>query len=232
MRMPCSSWVCSRNAPGEAQSLIEQYYGVLGLSLNDVIGKNPDKIEPLLKPGDNHIDDLKYLADALDLYAKARNRMGEHAGLARIHAMKFYSMAQALDSFIRVEQDLVDEFVERHDYIGARDVFERNLIPTVVRTKLASHIIRVRSQYAVVLAYCGAFEEARAEMARLTPYESGLDETGRSELQRQRALIDQLKLCPPPPQWRFQLPPGKYRFNAPCPCGSGKKFKKCHGKRA
>lgn len=216
----------------ETNSLIEQYYSVLGLSPEDVVGKNPDKIKPLLRPGGNHIDDLKHLADALDLYAKARNSMGEHAGLARIHAMKFYSMAQALDSYIRVGQDLVDEFVERHDYIGARDVFEKNLIPTIVRTKLASHIIQVRSQYAVVLAYCGAFEEARAEMARLQPYESGLDEVERAELQNQRLLIDELKRLTPPPQWQFQLPPGKYPVNAPCPCGSGKKYKKCHGKRS
>jgi len=158
--------------------------------------------------------------------------MGRQSGLARIHAMKFYSMSQALDSFVRVGQDLVDEFVERHDYIGARDVFERNLIPTIIKTKLASHIVPVRSQYAVVLAYCGAFEQADEEMVRLAPYESGLDENGQIELQRQRALINQLKLSPPPPQWQFQLPLGKYPVNAPCPCGSGKKYKKCHGRRA
>jgi len=215
----------------ETYSLIEEYYEVLGLSFNDVMGKNPEKIEPLLRKGESHTDDLKHLADALDLYAKALGRMGENAGLARIHAMKFYSMAQALDSFIRVGQDLVDEFVERHDYIGARDVFERNLIPTVLKTKLAGHIIPVRSQYAVVLAYCGAFQQADAEMARLAPYESGLDEAGRVELQRQRALISQLQRHPPPPQWQLPLPPGKHPVNAPCPCGSGKKYKKCHGRR-
>lgn len=215
----------------ETLKVAEEYYEVLGLSLKDVVGKNPDEIESLLKQGKNHIDHLKHLADALDLYAKARNRTGEHGGLARIHAMKFYSMAQALDSFVRVGQDLVDDFVAHYDYIGARDVLEKNLIPTVIKTKLAGHIVHVRSQYAVVLAYCGAFEQADAEMARLTPYESGLDVAKRAELQRQRALIDQLKRHPPPPQWQFQLPPGKFRVNAPCPCGSGKKFKKCHGRR-
>jgi hypothetical protein len=34
--------------------------------------------------------------------------------------MKFYSMANALDSYVRVGQDLVDEFLSRHDYIGAK----------------------------------------------------------------------------------------------------------------
>jgi hypothetical protein len=32
-----------------------------------------------------------------------------------MHAMKFYSMASALDSFAVVGQDLVDEFVARND---------------------------------------------------------------------------------------------------------------------
>lgn len=212
--------------------LIEQYYDVLGLSLEDVIGKNPDKIEPLLKERENQEDDLKHLADSLDLHAKALNRMGQHSGLSRIHAMKFYSMAQALNSYIRVGQDLVDEFIERHDYVGGRDIVEQHLIPTVLKTKLASHIIGVRSQYAVVLAYCGELDRADEEMARLAVYEGGLDGAGKKELGNQRALIQEIRRYPPPPQWQFQLPAGKHRVNAACPCGSGKKFKKCHGKRA
>jgi hypothetical protein len=90
-------------------------------------------------------------------------------------------------------------------YVGARDVIERNLMPTIMDLKLAGRIIPVRSQYAVVLAYCGAFDEADAEMARLTPYESGLNARGQRELQDQRALIAHLRLNPPPPQW--QMPP-------------------------
>ena len=76
-------------------------------------------------------------------------------------------------------------------------------MPTILRLKLAGRVVPIRSQYAVVLAYCGAFEEAEAEMARLLPYESGLDPRGRKELQDQRALIAELKLDPPPPQWQM-----------------------------
>jgi hypothetical protein len=185
--------------------LIVEYYELLGLTLGDVMGKNPDEIFPLLKGDHNHTDDLKHLADSLDLQAKAIKATGDYPGLAPIHAMKFYSMANSLDSFVRVGQELVDDFVGRNDYIGARDVIERNLMPTIMDLKLAGRVIPVRSQYAVVLAYCGAFNEAEAEMARLLPYESGLDPRGRKELQDQRALIAHLKLNPPPPQW--QMPP-------------------------
>jgi hypothetical protein len=133
---------------------------------------------------------------------------------------------------VRVGQDLVDEFVGRADYIGALDVFERNLLPTVLGMKMVRHMIPVRSQYAVVLAYAGRFAAADAEMARLAPYEAGLDEGQRKELQDQRRLIARLKLVAPPPQWQIPHPPGKQRVNAPCFCGSGKKYKKCHGRRA
>jgi hypothetical protein len=212
--------------------LIPEYYGLLGLTLGQVTGNNPDKIFPLLKRGEDHTDDLKHLADTLELQAMALNRLGRMSGLARIHAMKFYSMAHALDSFVRVGQDLADEFVSRADYAGALDVFERNLLPTILGMKMVSRIIPVRSQYAVVLAYSGNFAAAEAEMARLAPYEGGLEEEARAELQRQRRLIARLKLEAPPPQWQIPHPRGKQRVNAPCFCGSGKKYKKCHGRRA
>lgn len=180
--------------------LIIEYYDELGLRLADVMGNNPDKIWPLLKRDHNHTDDLKHLADALDLQSKAIKARGGNPGLGPIHAMKFYSMAQSLDSFVRVGQELVDDFIGRNDYIGARDVIERNLMPTITGLKLAGKIIPVRSQYAVVLAYCGAFDAADAEMARLEPYEGGLDPRGQWELRNQRALIAHLRDNPPPPQ--------------------------------
>lgn len=180
--------------------LVSEYYGVLGLSVNDVMAKDPDKIFPILKEGENHTDDLKHLADALDLQSKALRAVGKNPGFGPIHAMKFYSMAHSLDSFVRVGQELVDDFIGHRDYIGARNVIETNLMPTILGLKLAGRVIPVRSQYAVVLAYCGAFAEADAEMARLLPYESGLDENGQRELQNQRAYITYLRNNPPPPQ--------------------------------
>ena len=183
--------------------LITEYYDLLGLRLANVMGNNPDKIFPLLKGDSDHTDNLKHLADSLDLQSKAVRATGGHPGLAPIHAMKFYSMSHSLDSFMKVGQELVDDFIGRNDYIGARDVIERNLMPTIMGLKLAGRVIPVRSQYAVVLAYCGAFDEADAEMARLAPYEDGLGTQGQGELRNQRALITYMKANPPPPQWEM-----------------------------
>jgi len=152
-------------------------------------------------------------------------------------------MAHAFDSHFRAGQELVDEFVSRRDYIGARGIFEQNLLPSINQLKLSSRVIPIRSQYAVILAYCGDFNVANAEMARLAPYESGLSEQGQTELQMQRDLIDQLRTIAPPPQWDpsalsprpaprpAQRRERKIGVNEPCPCGSGKKYKKCHGRR-
>jgi hypothetical protein len=176
------------------------------------------------------------LADCLDLYAVAMNSAGQDSRFARIHSMKFYELASALDSLIRVGQDLADEFMGRNDFIGAREVLENNLLPIVLRLKMSARIIPVRSQYAVVLAYCGDFDEADAEMERLKPYEAGLDEKGQLELRNQRNLIAEIRQKGSPKQW---MPIGpvvnsirhtKTGRNDPCPCRSGKKFKKCHGR--
>jgi hypothetical protein len=203
---------------------------VLGITFADVMMKNPDKIFRRLKKGEDHTDNLKHLADCLDLHAQALNRTGNHAAFSRIHAVKFYAMANALDSVIRVGQDLADEHVGRHDYIGARDILERNVLPNVIEHKMVNRIVPVRSQYAVILAYCGEHDAAAAEMARLAPYEAGLSPAGKSELRAQRALVARLRVTPPPPQWVFPQPFRKIGRNERCYCGSGKKFKHCHGK--
>ena len=191
---------------------------------------NPDKIYPLLKKDEDHTDNLKHLADCLDLHAQTLNRMGENAALSRIHAVKFYAMANALDSVVRVGQDLADEFVEHNDYVGAREVLERNVLPNVIEHKMVDRIVPVRSQYAVILAYCGEHDAAANEMASLAPYEGGLAPEGREELRRQRSLVAQLRVIAPPPQWELPPPPRKIGRNEPCYCGSGRKFKLCHGR--
>lgn len=221
------------------QALIPEYFEVLGITPADIFMKNSNKIVPLLPKDRDNTDDLKHLADCMDLCAKALNGDGYDSGMLRIQAMKFYEMARAFDSHFRVGQDLVDEFIGRRDYIGARDIFERVLLPSINQLKLAARIIPIRSQYAVVLAYCGDFGAADAEMARLAPYEPGLSEEGRTELQMQRRMISRMRGIAPPPQWDPSGLPArpapqterKIPVNAPCPCGSGKKYKKCHGMR-
>lgn len=154
----------------EADLLIKEYYDVLGLSPEDVFRKNPPEIFKKIKNSSTCHDDLKRLADTLDLYAKSLNEQGFDSVLARIHAFKFYSMASALVSVVRLGQDYVDEQLSRGDPEGAKSFLEQFLIPGIKEFKLLEHFVPVRAQYAVVLAYCGETSKAEAEIKSLRKF--------------------------------------------------------------
>ena len=197
-------------------------------------------------------DDVKHLADSLDLLAKSGDKAGMPSPFARIHALKFYDLAHAPHSLFRVGQDLVDQFVERHDFDGALQFMEDTLLPQLQQWKLADFQITVRSQYAVILAFCRQYDRADAEMARLKPYLPGLSPLLQQEVGNQTKLIADLKRSGPPPKWTMPqnmhsklashfgqaapktlrpLPENRQKIgrNEPCSCGSGRKFKHCHG---
>jgi len=226
------------SAMGMVEQVIDQTFAVLGIRPEQVVGAKNAALWALInKPGLDHAD-IKRLADALELKAMVAGKLHVHAPFARIHAMKFYNMAGAIDSLIRVGQDLADEFVARHDFVGAREILEQHVMPVVVENRLLNRNLDVRAQYAVVLAYCGLYSEAEREMERLQPYMAGLTPQARMTLAEQRQLIAKIKANPIP-----QKRPGEHPLairrskpssagvkigrNEPCPCGSGKKFKKC-----
>ena len=249
---------CAELALGDANAaaervkpLITDYYDLIGLTPDMVIGNNAPDLARLLKKGVD-IDDIKHLADSLDVLAKACDAQGRPSPFARIHALKFYDLARAPDSLFRVGQDLVDQFISKRDFDGALNMMETIVLPQLLQWKLADYMITVRSQYAVVLAYCERYSDAEAEMARLEPYKTSLPPLVRQELENQSNLIADLRRHGPPPKW--VPPPGvikriteHFRGAAPvpsaprkvgrrkigrndiCHCGSGKKFKHCHG---
>jgi hypothetical protein len=236
-------------AANETEQLVSEYYDALGLSPADIMGRNGPEIRPLLPQDRDITDDLKHLADTLDLRACALEGSGSTAGMCRIHAMKFYELANAPQSFVRVGQDFVDELVARHDFTSAREVIEANILPNLQAMNLIAWALPVRSQYAVVLAYCGDQEAAEAEMGRLAPYAAAAVAKAQQVYSNQRALIDEIGRNGPPPQLEVNIPPNlqnwfdqrrglpsepvrrtKIGRNEKCPCGSGKKFKHCHGR--
>ena len=181
------------------QPLIREYYKLIGLSPEMVIGKNAPDLKMMLRK-DADVDDVKHLADSLDVLARAGDALGQPSPYARIHALKFYDLARAPDSLFRVGQDLVDQFIFMRDFDGALGLMETIILPQLQQWKIADYMITVRSQYAVVLAYCERNSDADAEMARLEPYEIGLTWQVRQELDNQRKLIGALKRSGPPPK--------------------------------
>lgn len=65
---------------------------------------------------------LKHFADTLDLLAQVTGNKGMRTAADRIQAMKFYQLANAFDSLLRVGLNLVDDFVWVNDFICARQV--------------------------------------------------------------------------------------------------------------
>ncbi len=225
-----------RHAEAEAiaRKLVEEYFDLLGLTPLDILGLSNEKIAELIKWTPTLRDDLKHLADSLDVVARTTNAQGRDAGLARLHAAKFYGLSDALDSFVRINQDLVDEFVGRRDYAGARQVVEEHLLPTVIKRRMLDWVVPVRSQYAVVLGYCGEYDAADAELNQLEPYWGGLTANQRAEIEGQRRLVAHLRhLAVQPGSVRASPSKASRRVkvgrNDPCPCGSGQKYKRCHG---
>ncbi|QCJ01192.1 SEC-C domain-containing protein (plasmid) [Agrobacterium larrymoorei] len=217
----------------ETEELASEYFGLLGIRATDLDFRNRDKIWPLLVKSETLVDDLKHLADTLDLHAKAINAIGRDAGRARLNAMKLYELAQAPDSLIRLGQDFVDECIKRHEYDTARSLIETSLLPNVIHLKMASKLVPVRAQYAEVLALCGDLFAADREMAKLAPYEAGLEADVLRDVEYHRRRISEMRVRASSRQRLRPEPslslPKKVGRNDPCPCGSGKKYKKCHG---
>jgi hypothetical protein len=219
----------------ETFSLVMQYYDVLGIDLGDVVASNLPEMATKLGDVAEKSDDLKRLGDCLDLQAKALLALGKPSGLARIHAHKFYILADAITSAIKVGRDFVDECLsQRADVVGARKFMEEALLPLVTQRKLLGHVVPVKSQYAVVLAYCGEIDSAKQTMAGLEKYAEGVPEQ-RDECANQRRLVEnianghvQLRRSSPFQSREISRP--KIGRNEKCPCGSGKKYKKCCGK--
>jgi hypothetical protein len=176
-----------------AHELVVEYYDVLGLEISDVMFRSNEQIAEKLVHTESLQDDLKHLADSLEVCARCANAQGRDSKFARVHAAKFYGLANAISSFINVNQDLVDEFIGRSDYVGAREVIEQHLLPVVLEHKMMDKILSVRSQYAVVLAYCGDYDSADAELARLDSYYSGLSSKQCAEIDNQKWLVGELR---------------------------------------
>ncbi|PKB13819.1 SEC-C metal-binding domain-containing protein [Janthinobacterium sp. 64] len=220
------------------EQVIDDTFAALGIRRDQVFrAKNAELWALINKPGLDQ-GDIKRLADALEFKAIVAGKLHVLAPFERIHAMKFYAIAGAIDSLIRVGQDLADEFIVRQDFVTAREVLEQHVMPVVVGNQLLNRHLDVRAQYAVVLAYCGLYSEAEREMERLQVYAAGLAPQARLVLMRQRELVAEIKANPIPQRRQGGRNPAiqkstpissgvKIGRNDPCSCGSGKKFKKC-----
>ncbi|WP_320007148.1 SEC-C metal-binding domain-containing protein [Maridesulfovibrio sp.] len=238
----------SKNFPAtikQANSLISVYLNLFGLSQEDIFGKNPPEILAKIH-AEYDPDDFKRMADCYDLLARAIQESGERYSLEKLFAFKFYNMANAINSAMKVGQDIVADFISPlGDIQSARNFIEQSLLPSAEDLKLMDWVIPIRSQYAVVLAYCGAYNEARKQLTMIKPFRNAVGSNCQEELINHASLVQNIiagKILPPKRKnlGHFSEKPNKPRQhypkktkigrNEPCPCLSGKKYKKCCGR--
>ena len=224
-----------------ARDLYVEYYDYLSLDPMDVIGADNQKLISLLAGSvDDHANDLKRLADCLDLSARCLRKLALSPRLTAIHSVKFYHAAGSYRSAMRAAQDVADDMIAIGDAIGAREVMENNVLPVFNHFGFSASSVDVRGQYAVILAYCGDHARARSEINSLTPYVGTLSASYQRGIAEQRDLIERIvngraRLKPPSgpliEEVSSQSVLGrKVGRNALCPCWSGRKYKTCCGR--
>ncbi|MFD9721179.1 hypothetical protein [Streptomyces sp. NPDC059076] len=162
----------------------------LGLEADDIVGASVEQVAARLSGADTDLDDCKRLADCLALRARSRRQLDQPFGLAALHALKFYQLAQAWRHFIITGQDVVDDFVELGDLRQATELLDGALLPAAQRQALADLLLAVRAQRAVVLAHTGDFATAHTEIDSLLRYQLPPRQT--QEINNQKDLIEQL----------------------------------------
>ncbi len=188
-----------------ARGVVAEYYDVLGITPEQIIGIKQPELWKLLGHDKVDISDVKHLADALELLALAAKKLGGEVPLARIHAMRFYQLCGAVDSVVRTGLDAADDFVWRNDFIGAREIMEQHVLPNVKEYRLLAKMLDARSLYAVILAYCGLPDQADQEMRRLAPLLRGASEPMQRQIAAQLELIAEVRAKGPPPQLQLRL---------------------------
>lgn len=222
-----------------AEKLYLEYYKVLRLKPANIIGANTKEIISLL-PGEysDYQDDVKHLADCLNLTAKCLRAIGQYPGLTEIHAAKFYAASNSPRSAMKSAQDAADDFIAIGDIVGARQIMESQVLPLLEHYELISNTMDAQGQYAVILAYCGEYNKARNLMKTLNSYVGNLSPAHQEGFAKQRQFIEEIAegkvpLLSLPEDFEAKVEKIRQKFqtkvgrNAKCPCGSGEKYKKC-----
>lgn len=226
-----------REAEREAARLVNTYYKIVGFTAQELLAKNPDFIAELIRERKSDTSEVKRLADSLYLYFLARHLRQTPSTHEIITAHKLYITVGFWAAAVRSGQEAADQFLTlTADPQMARGLLE-SLISIVEVKNLIEYMAPLHAHYAVILAYCGQFERARKTMIELAPFVGDLPEDQRKDILGQRELIERIaqgkvalrRQASAEDSIGTLLAGKKIERNAPCPCGSGLKYKKCHG---
>ncbi|WP_162834069.1 hypothetical protein [Amycolatopsis circi] len=172
------------------EDLIDKYYCRLGITAKDTFGVNPDEILSKVTAVDNPHVIYHHVGDCFLLLGYISNKRKKIALFEFTNAMKFYRMACAWRSYVHAGQEAVDNFLAKAELFDVALNCSESIVSVVNAFKLNELLVPVRAQYAVVLAWCGRVDDARAELARIESYATS--DEGSAELQNQRNLIEEI----------------------------------------
>jgi len=150
-------------------AVVKGYYRRLGVTERQIFGLNPPAILELIEPYEDMDDDFRHIGDALDLECHALERLGRLQPLQRMFATTFYVLGNAIRSYLKTSQQLVDDFRQMGRHGEARRFMEASVLPNL--KQVPDQIVPVRRMYALVLAETGDLAEGLAEMRKLAAYE-------------------------------------------------------------
>lgn len=188
-------WRAGKNSKSEelVSKVIQEYLELLGISETWLLGRAAGKIAEFFSQSSADSEDVKHLADAFEMESILLKERGVNPLTLRLFAFKIYIGISAYSSAVRLGLDAAQDMMDIRDFDGARRMLAETILPLIHHAKLFDELNSARSFYAVILAYCGEFDAAEQEMARIEPYRGGFTEAQREEFDGQDALIKELR---------------------------------------
>ena len=182
------------NALHVTEKLCNEHLGLLEIDFAEILGASPTQMRALFPKGEllGKQDDIKHLGDCLDLVARCHRALGRNPGIAGIHAVKFYQLSDSYRSQLRAAQDVADDFIGMKDPVYALEIMEKCVKPLLQHFQLDGHMVDVRGQYAVILAYNGRYDDAFAEIEAIESYIRYLPPKWQEAVKRQREMVERM----------------------------------------
>lgn len=175
---------------------VSERYNELGLTIDDVERLPPDAIARRLPEAENDADEMKRVADIIDLLVQAQDKLGNPYPRELGQALKFYLLARSHRSAIQVGLHLAKAHLRGdHNPAAAMRIFQGLLLPLLEAHGLVEYDVGVRSQYAEVLARMGRIQEAEAELARVAHFATGENEEA-AIFAESRRIVEQIRSAP------------------------------------
>jgi hypothetical protein len=223
-----------------SKTVVMGYLNFVGLRPDELFARNAPEIRASLGQRANDIEDLKHVADAIELRSRVVGAKGGAVALLKIWAFKIYALANAPSSAVKVGKDFIDALVSIGEISEARSFMEKTLLPGIAEFGLVEELVPLRAQHAVVIAYAGDTGLAIKEIRELAVFKS-TSPLLEAELTNQERLIHAIA------SGQYRLPIARERNlgrsgalvdslqlrggrNEPCMCGSGVKQKRCCGR--